>query len=60
MVWQVYADESGKEQQSEVFVLAGWLADSTAWASFSEDWKCVLSEPPTIQIFPYGRRVAPK
>jgi hypothetical protein len=50
MVWQVYADESGKGQQP-VFVLAGWLADSTAWASFSADWKRVLSEPPTIQYF---------
>jgi hypothetical protein len=53
MVLQVYCDDSGTggREQHDVFVLAGWLADSTAWAGFTADWARALSEPPSIVYF---------
>jgi hypothetical protein len=50
MVLQVYIDDSGTGAKP-VFVLAGWLADSAAWARFSTEWKVALTEPPAIDYF---------
>jgi hypothetical protein len=53
MVLQVYADESGKGH-GPVFVIAGWLTDSAAWAAFSTEWQQVLIDPPTVGYFRMG------
>jgi len=53
MVLQVYCDDSGTggREHHDVFVLGGWLADSTTWASFNREWAAALSEPPSIAYF---------
>jgi hypothetical protein len=56
MVLQVYIDDSGRGNRP-VYVLGGWLADSTAWASFSDDWALALSEPPAMTYFKMAKAV---
>jgi len=53
MVLQVYCDDSGtgSNQPHDVFVLGGWLADSSKWAGFNGEWAAALSEPPSIAYF---------
>ena len=53
MILQVYCDDSGtgSSEQHDVFVLGGWLADSTKWAGFNGEWAAALSEPPSIAYF---------
>jgi len=50
MVLQVYIDDSGRGNRP-VYVLGGWLAESTAWASFSDAWALALSEAPAKPHF---------
>jgi hypothetical protein len=50
MVLQVYVDDSGRGNQP-VYVLGGWLADSTTWANFSDDWALALSQSPAMTYF---------
>jgi hypothetical protein len=53
MVLQVFCDDSGAGWRGPhaVFVLGGWLADSTTWTGFYTEWAAALSEPPSIMYF---------
>lgn len=44
LMLQVYIDDSGKPDQSEVQVLAGYLASAERWAAFSNEWQSILDE----------------
>jgi hypothetical protein len=50
---KAYVDdcEMGK---APVSVLAGWLADSSKWARFSDDWKDALEMRPRLEYFKYS------
>jgi hypothetical protein len=39
-----YLDESGTHTQSEVVMIAGFLALSTLWSAFDADWSAALAE----------------
>jgi hypothetical protein len=53
MVLQAVMDDSGgfHEIKNPVFVLAGFLADSSAWAVFSDEWQAALNGPPRLEYF---------
>src|SRR5437868_7829681 len=51
MVLQTYADDSGNEPTSPIFVLAGFIASYEEWAAFSDEWKAALAEPPGLDYF---------
>jgi len=53
MVLQAAIDDSGEmdEWKDPMFVLAGFIADSTDWAEFSDEWEKALLEFPTIEYF---------
>lgn len=53
MVLQACLDDSGELDQTinPVFVLAGFIAESESWASFSHDWRTALDAPPSINYF---------
>jgi hypothetical protein len=44
-------DDSGSEEQSTAFVLAGFVATVTQWAAFTDDWDRVLKKPPALGYF---------
>lgn len=52
MVLQACLDDSGELDQTinPVFVLAGFIAESDSWASFSHDWRAAL-DAPSINYF---------
>ncbi len=39
---RVYIDDSGKRDQSQVQVLAGYMASAARWTAFSDEWKSIL------------------
>jgi hypothetical protein len=49
-VLQAFIDDSA-ETNPPVFVLAGYLAPSFAWANFIKDWQAVLDISPSIPYF---------
>jgi hypothetical protein len=55
MVLQAVADDSGNEPGSEplnkFFVFGGFVADSSTWARFSDEWDKGLNEHPRIEYF---------
>jgi hypothetical protein len=51
MVWQAFIDDSGSEPQSQIFVLAGLVADHTAWARFSDEWQAACDLTPKLEYF---------
>ena len=54
VVLQAFIDDSGEgddERADPVFVLAGFIADSTQWAAFSDEWKAALDTSPSIEYF---------
>ena len=53
MVLQAVLDDSGGfiETKNPAFVLAGFLADSAAWASLSDDWQTILDDSPRLSYF---------
>jgi hypothetical protein len=51
MVLQVAADDSGSEPQQPVFVLAGFCAQASVWADFSDAWDEALKLPPRLEYF---------
>jgi hypothetical protein len=51
MALQTYADDSGSDQQSRAFVLAGFTATAARWAEFSNDWRAALDSQPAIRYF---------
>jgi hypothetical protein len=48
---QGYVDDSGSDQSSKTFVLAGFLMGTEGWAQFSDDWDSQLKEKPHIDYF---------
>jgi Protein of unknown function (DUF3800) len=50
---QAFVDDSGGKGQapSRHFVMAGLIAHSEDWASFSDEWKACLDTPPRVRIF---------
>jgi hypothetical protein len=48
---QAFVDDSGGRGHSQFFVLAGLIADSENWATFSDEWNACLKERPAIQRF---------
>ncbi len=50
MAFQFYVDDSGKNDPP-VFVLAGLLAEQTAWEQFSLAWEDILAQPPALKCF---------
>ena len=51
MVIQAYVDDSGSHEASPVFVLAGFITDHDAWASFSDEWQAALNLEPRLEYF---------
>ena len=51
MVLQAFIDDSGNEPSNPVYILAGFIADSAAWAQFSDEWQAALDEPPGLAYF---------
>src|SRR5271165_6315742 len=51
MVLQVAADDSGSEPQQPFFVLAGFCAQASVWADFSDAWDEALKLPPRLESF---------
>lgn len=54
VVLQAFIDDSGSEPNSPVFVLAGYIATTEAWARFADDWAAEMAgddEFPTIKYF---------
>jgi hypothetical protein len=51
MVLQAYIDDSGNEPNEPIYVLAGFIAPSEAWAKFSAEWQAALNEPPGLAYF---------
>ena len=47
---QGYVDDSGSGE-TEVFVFSALIAESEAWARFSDEWDFVLKKPPSIRYF---------
>jgi hypothetical protein len=49
-MFQAFLDDSGWDEKSPVFVLAGYIAPETRWDSFSQGWRAVLDleEPKKI------------
>lgn len=51
MVLQAFIDDSGNEPTDPVYVLAGFIANSAAWAKFSDEWQSALDEFPKLEYF---------
>jgi hypothetical protein len=53
MVLQAVIDDSGglSETINPVFVLAGFLADTSAWAALSDEWQAILDDSPKLAYF---------
>jgi hypothetical protein len=53
MVLQAVIDDSGglAKTINPAFVLAGFIADSAAWAVFSDEWQAILDDCPTLAYF---------
>lgn len=43
-MFTAYFDASGQEHEHPYMVVAGFVASTTAWSEFSEEWKAVLSD----------------
>jgi hypothetical protein len=52
-MFQVFIDDSGWDEKSPVFVLAGYVATETQWQSFCREWRAVLDleQPRKIAYF---------
>jgi Protein of unknown function (DUF3800) len=48
---QFFIDESGGKGQGPFFVMAGLVGQAESWMEFSERWRTVLKEPPSIARF---------
>lgn len=60
MTVQVFIDDSGGKGHSKNFVLAGLIAESEAWAHFSEEWRACLAKSPTVSLFKMREAAKPK
>jgi hypothetical protein len=51
MMLQGYADDSGSEPQSTVFLLGGFVSTVSKWVTFSDEWDAALGLYPKIDYF---------
>jgi hypothetical protein len=51
-VLQAYADDSGNNRESPVFVLAGFIANAALdWPQFEREWAAALAKAPALTYF---------
>jgi len=55
---QGYVDDSGSDEQSNAFVLAGFMMNATQWAAFSDDWDAQLRRTPNIDYFKMSEAIS--
>jgi hypothetical protein len=48
MVLQAWFDESGKDGQTPVYLLAGYVGKKTMWEHFADDWQAELDREPKL------------
>jgi hypothetical protein len=48
MVLQAWFDESGKDGQTPVYLLAGYVADKETWKNFADEWQAELGREPRL------------
>lgn len=46
-----YADDSGNNRESHVFVLAGFVGNAPDWSEFEQEWAECLAKPPALEYF---------
>jgi hypothetical protein len=51
LMLQGYIDDSGSDMQGPVYVLSGFIGQTTEWAKFSDQWDIELHKPPAISYF---------
>ena len=52
LVLEAYADDSGNDRNSQVFVLAGFVAKADpGWLRFEKEWRFALQKPPAVKYF---------
>lgn len=56
----MFVDESGGKGQGRHMCLLGLMADSAAWAEFSDRWRAALDEPPAIKAMHMVEAIALK
>jgi hypothetical protein len=49
LMLRVYIDDSKQDDAPGTFVLAGYMADATTWADFSDEWQIALDGPPKLE-----------
>jgi hypothetical protein len=52
---QAYFDESSN---SEIFLIAGWIADACEWERFNCHWRAVLATAPAIDCFKHHHAIS--
>jgi hypothetical protein len=61
VILQAWLDDSGSgSKRQRVFVLAGFVSDHESWATFSEEWREALNEPPSIPFFKMNHAYNPR
>lgn len=50
MILQGYYDDSGSHKSSQIFLVGGFLTDSSTWASFTDAWQAELNRDPCIDF----------
>jgi len=55
---QGYVDDSGSDEGSSAFVLAGFMMDAESWANFSDDWEVQLKRTPSIDYFKMSETIS--
>ena len=51
MLLQAFVDDSGSDQESATFVLAGFVASYEKWGQFTNEWQAALDKPPKLDFF---------
>ena len=52
LVFQGFVDDSGNHRESDVFVLAGFVAKADPdWLNFENNWRDALRKPPALEYF---------
>jgi hypothetical protein len=59
LMLQIYVDDSGDAGSTAAF-MAGFLSTAERWAAFSDDWKAVLDERPTLKYLKMSEAAACK
>ena len=51
MILSAFVDDSGSDEASRYFVLAGYVMQAPFWEAFSDEWASGLRREPTIEYF---------